>query len=129
LKPPCANGEEFGDESDLALSYPQKFFDAVNWDRLQHAIDQAQGGVAGGQADTTWRARVRDHVRALCRLRASHPAPATTTPMSSTATSTVASACWPAAQQQASSNIYGCRNRSADGKASTVLAALRAADA
>ncbi len=67
-------GEEFGDESDLALSYPQKFFDAVNWDRLQHAIDQDQGGDASGQDDTRWRKRVRDHVRALCHLRATHPA-------------------------------------------------------
>ena len=66
-------GEEFGDESDLALSYPQKFFDAVNWDRLQHAIDQKNNGVTAGQDDTTWRVRVHDHVRALCRLRATHP--------------------------------------------------------
>jgi glycosidase len=67
-------GEEFGDQSDLSMSYPQKEFDAVNWDRLQNAIDQAANGVATGQEDTTWRMRVRDHVRALCRLRASHPA-------------------------------------------------------
>ena len=67
-------GEEFGDESDLALSYPQKFFDAVNWDRLQKAIDQDQGGVAKDEADTRWRKRVRDHVRALCGLRSGHPA-------------------------------------------------------
>jgi pullulanase len=66
-------GEEFGDESDLATSYPQKLFDAVNWERLQQAIDQEQRG-GKQEPDVRWRKRVRDHVRTLCRLRAAHPA-------------------------------------------------------
>jgi glycosidase len=67
-------GEEFGDQSDLSMTYPQKEFDAVRWDRLQLAMDQVAGRAAIGGNDTTWRARVNDCVRALCHLRASHPA-------------------------------------------------------
>lgn len=69
-------GEEFADRSDLWLSFPQKKFDAVNFERLQCALDQEAGKVPvdGGHPDDRWRARVHRHVRRLIALRRTHPA-------------------------------------------------------
>jgi pullulanase len=69
-------GEEFADQSDLSLSFPQKKFDAVNFDRLQYALDQVAGRIPvdGEHGDQTWRARIYDHVRRLVALRKTHPA-------------------------------------------------------
>lgn len=69
-------GEEFADQSDLRLAYPQKQFDAVNFERLQYALDQDAGRIPvdGDHPDERWRARVHAHVRRLIALRTSHPA-------------------------------------------------------